>query len=555
MGGRGGGGAIASYLTDAHRAGREAAAPEVVRGDIARTRELIDGIDRRWTYTTGVISFAVEDAPTEDQQRAVMEDFERVAFAGMDPEQYDITWVRHSHTSGPEGEGGGRVELHFLTPRMELTTGKALNIAPPGWERTYAPLRDAWNHEQGWARPEDPERARAHRAAPERVERAQTREAIGAFLEERIAAGEVADRAGIVAALEEAGFTVPRQGRDYLTAADPETGARFRLKGRLYERDWTRGAELDRAAAREAAPGSGGDRGGDPERAAEARRELERVVEGRARRHEGGYGRAAGLDAGSDGADRAAAEALAAVDRAGLRDDRRSALRLAVDGDELGAVGSARASGADVERAGYATGLGGRDGRGADRDPGLGGGGDAAAGRERDAVPVRAGGGGDLRDPDPRDGGERERGGARLRAGPTSEPQAWYGVADHGPADGVRARALGRVRELGRRVREVGHSVGRYGRAAVASVAALLGADRGAAAEAERAGGALECHDRGLGRADAAHRELGRAGEAARERADALEREQERARDVERQEAADRERAARERGYGRGYGL
>ena len=78
MGGRGGGGAIAAYLVDVHRPGREAAAPEVVRGDIERTRELIDGIDRRWTYTTGVISFAVEDAPSEDQQRAVMEDFERV---------------------------------------------------------------------------------------------------------------------------------------------------------------------------------------------------------------------------------------------------------------------------------------------------------------------------------------------------------------------------------------------------------------------------------------------------------------------------------------------
>ena len=237
IGGRGGGGAITAYLTDAHRAGREAAAPEVVRGDIARTRELIDGIDRRWTYTTGVISFAVEDAPTEDQQRAVMDDFERVAFAGLDAEQYDIAWVRHAHTGAAEG---GRVELHFLTPRMELTTGKALNIAPPGWERTYAPLRDAWNHERGWARPEDPERARTLQRGRQSEERAQTREAVTAFLEERIAAGAIEDRAGIVAALEEAGFAVPRQGKDYLTAADPETGARFRLKGRIYERDWTR---------------------------------------------------------------------------------------------------------------------------------------------------------------------------------------------------------------------------------------------------------------------------------------------------------------------------
>ena len=61
MGGRGGGGPIAAYLVDASRVGREESAPEVLRGDIELTRELIDSIDRKWTYTTGVVSFAIED--------------------------------------------------------------------------------------------------------------------------------------------------------------------------------------------------------------------------------------------------------------------------------------------------------------------------------------------------------------------------------------------------------------------------------------------------------------------------------------------------------------
>ena len=124
-GGRGGGGTVAAYLLDPEREGREAAAPEVLRGDMARTAELIDSITRKWTYTHGVLSFAPEDAPTEDEQRTAMDAFESFAFAGLDAEQYDITWVRHQHTSG------GRVELHFVTPRMELTSGRALNIAPP----------------------------------------------------------------------------------------------------------------------------------------------------------------------------------------------------------------------------------------------------------------------------------------------------------------------------------------------------------------------------------------------------------------------------------------
>ena len=51
---------------------------------------------------------------------------------------------------------------------VDLETGKSLNIAPPGWQKTFGPLRDAFNHEHGWSRPDDPARARAqqpgHRA-------------------------------------------------------------------------------------------------------------------------------------------------------------------------------------------------------------------------------------------------------------------------------------------------------------------------------------------------------------------------------------------------------
>ena len=80
-GGKGGGGAVCDYLLDAGRDGREHCPPEVVRGDLARTRELIDSIERRWTYTHGVLSFAPEDAPTVAEQEAAMEAFEAFALS------------------------------------------------------------------------------------------------------------------------------------------------------------------------------------------------------------------------------------------------------------------------------------------------------------------------------------------------------------------------------------------------------------------------------------------------------------------------------------------
>ena len=61
-GGRGGGGAVCDYLVDAGREGREHCPPEVVRGDLVRTQELIDSIERRWTYTHGASVVSCCDA-------------------------------------------------------------------------------------------------------------------------------------------------------------------------------------------------------------------------------------------------------------------------------------------------------------------------------------------------------------------------------------------------------------------------------------------------------------------------------------------------------------
>ncbi len=108
--------------------------PEVPRGDPSRTETLIDASRHQWTYRADVISFAAEDAPSEAQQAEVMEPFEQLAFVGLDGEQYDMLWVHHSHED--------RVELHFCTPRLELTTGRSLDIAPPGYQDAYDSLLD-----------------------------------------------------------------------------------------------------------------------------------------------------------------------------------------------------------------------------------------------------------------------------------------------------------------------------------------------------------------------------------------------------------------------------
>lgn len=204
--------------------------PEVLHGNPDQTRDLIDASPNKWSYTAGVISFADSDDPSPDAEQEAIELFEALAFAGLDRDQYDCLWVRHSHE--------GNVELHFCTPRLELGTGKALNIAPPGHESAFSSLRDFLNKTHGWADPLDPERAREVLATIEAPTRAQGREALHDWILDQISVGIITDRVSMIGALSDAGFEIPRASKNYITAKDPDTGERWRLKGEIFHDDW-----------------------------------------------------------------------------------------------------------------------------------------------------------------------------------------------------------------------------------------------------------------------------------------------------------------------------
>ena len=215
-GGRASAGRAAAYLTgelDSH--GEEREAVIVLRGDPELVAAVADGLEFAHTYTSGVIAWAPEDHPTAAHISAVLDEFEATAWAGLDPDRYTWTAVQHD-----EPDGG--VHVHILAARVDLETGKSLNIAPPGWERDYDPLRDWQNAEHGWARPDDPERQRDLQPGYSAYEDAASlrqglasehpRHELHAYLTAAVERGVIEDRAGIVAVLTEAGFSVPREG-------------------------------------------------------------------------------------------------------------------------------------------------------------------------------------------------------------------------------------------------------------------------------------------------------------------------------------------------------
>ena len=194
-----------SLPSQAHPSGHTALVLAVGRSNADRTEALIDASRHQWTYRAGVISFAAEDVPTEDQQAEVMDHFERQAFAGLDPTQYDVLWVRHNHED--------RVELHFCTLRLELSSGRSLNIAPPGYEKAFDSLRDVMNQRHGWADPMELERTQEVRDTIEAPTRAQGRDELHAWLQDQISVGLITDRASMVDALTDSGFDIPRAGK------------------------------------------------------------------------------------------------------------------------------------------------------------------------------------------------------------------------------------------------------------------------------------------------------------------------------------------------------
>ena len=285
--------AAADYLLgERDAAGQPREGVEVRRGDPDLVAALADTLEFEHKYTSGVIAWAPDDRPTDDQVEGVLDAFEKTAWAGLEADRYAWAAVEHR-------ERGGGVHVHIFAAHCDLETGRSLNIAPPGWRQTFDPLRDAFNHEHGWSRPDDPERARVqqpgHRAYIEAsrlragLEHEDVRELLRDYLEQRVEHGVVQCRADVVATLEAAGLEVPRQGKSYVTVRDPETGNRWRLKGALYEHDFEP-ERLDLAAP---APAGGRETGDGTDRRARAEaawRELEKRRQRRAAYHRSRYG-------------------------------------------------------------------------------------------------------------------------------------------------------------------------------------------------------------------------------------------------------------------------
>lgn len=218
----------------------------VLRGNPQAVSDLAQSLKFIHKYTSAVIAWHPADEPTEQDVEAVLDDFERAAFPGLEPDQYAYTAISH----------GGHV--HIFAARVELRTGKSHNMAPPSGKKVFEHLRNHWNFKKGWARPDDSNRARTVQALPNlkthlsKVQAVETDELLRAFSvepdldsrEERHAAvvswvqkqvldGTIKSRADVLAALEKIG-TLNRLSDDYVSVRFEDLPRPIRFKGTLF---------------------------------------------------------------------------------------------------------------------------------------------------------------------------------------------------------------------------------------------------------------------------------------------------------------------------------
>ncbi len=241
------------YLLGADR-NREHA--HVLSGDVELTSAIIDSSRFTKKYTSGCLSFAESDLPEADKKK-IMADYEKCLFPGMDPDQYNILWIEHRDK--------GRLELNFVIPNIELSTGKRLQpfYAPADLGRVDC-FKKIVNHDYNLHDPDDPENRQLSsvqlnddgeiEAKKKGVGKSQTADEIANTVDTLVMQsyldGKIKDRDDTILFLvDELKLNVSRITKSSISITLPDRKRPIRLKGEMYERDFA----INRADSKEEA--------------------------------------------------------------------------------------------------------------------------------------------------------------------------------------------------------------------------------------------------------------------------------------------------------------
>lgn len=226
--------------------------PTLLEGDPEVIRALCESLDFKHKYTSGVLSFSPEESSRIDShpgmKEDIIKDFKDFGFAGVEREDSRL-WclVEQRHT--------GRLELHYLMPRVHAESGKYFNPFPPNYDGKRGPgsnqmfiqqndaFIDYMCEKYGLQNPRDPQYKRPVELKPfdpKKNIKQQVIQAIYTLIDNRVIGG----REDMIKFLENSGATITRQGSDYFSFKFEGMDKAVRLKGELYgERSFAEVAE------------------------------------------------------------------------------------------------------------------------------------------------------------------------------------------------------------------------------------------------------------------------------------------------------------------------
>lgn len=216
--------------------------PLVLEGDPRQIVALCDSLSFKNRYTSGVLSFSPEEsakiAATPGLKEQLIQELREFAYAGVKSDDCKpMLVVQHEHT--------GRLELHYLIPRVSLESGKYFNPFPPNYDgRKGKGTNDVYKEQNDTftdyvcskydlQNQRDPLIAREIKISkfdPNKVDKKSIHEAVRKLID----GGGIKSREDIVSFLEKAGGTITRKGDDYLSVKFDNNKKAIRLKGEFY---------------------------------------------------------------------------------------------------------------------------------------------------------------------------------------------------------------------------------------------------------------------------------------------------------------------------------
>lgn len=230
MGNKGGGSASASlnYLLN-----KPEGTMQILQGNPELSKRIAESLNFKNKYTVGVLSFEEKSSKFSNlEKREIMEKFENVIFAGLNKDQYNITWIEHTDKE--------RLELNFFIPNVEMTTGKRLQ---PYYDKVDRQLVDSFkkviNYEHNLSDPDNPSKRQAHKTETTLPKTKQERlRAIESQMLDKILNEGVKDRQSVIEGLKSLNYEIVRISEKYISIKDPNGGQNLRLKGEIYEQSF-----------------------------------------------------------------------------------------------------------------------------------------------------------------------------------------------------------------------------------------------------------------------------------------------------------------------------